>query len=322
MIHTGDIHLAPDNADVVFAALKQMADDELSGNKSPGVVVVNGDVWKHRGYVLHTRLVNRFLDFIDSEPHIFWWFVVGNHDQIELSGTHALEFLRHCKNVRIFEDVETAMWGNKKFLMVPYRADRAAYNGKFEPADFCFVHHGVVGAIMNDGKLASEVEGLPPSWFASFKWTFASHWHRHHIVKGTNIVYAGSPWQVTSAEKGQLKGWLVVDPFAEGGTWEFRMWEGGPRFVEDGSGEKLRPGDTFIVDTAKLAPEALTQLQHQGVLIRPSQGPQMMATLRLGVPKEASQRECALAYAQIVATQKGLSVDEVMKTYDEIVGAV
>lgn len=321
MIHTGDIHLAPDNADVVFAALKQMADDELAaGIESPATVVVNGDVWKHRGYVLHTRLVNHFLDFIDSEPHIEWWFVVGNHDQIELSGTHALEFLRNCKNVQIFDEPATVNRSGKKFLMLPYRADRNAYNGKFQPADFCFVHHGVVGAIMNDGKIASEVEGLPPTWFQSFKWTFASHWHRHHIVKSTNIVYAGSPWQVTSAEKGQLKGWLIVDPITS--TWKFRQWDGGPRFVEDGSGEKLRPGDTFIVDTTKLAPDALTQLQHQGVLIRPAQGPAMQATLRLGVPKDASPRAHALAYAQLLATQKGLNVDEVMKVYDEIVGAV
>lgn len=54
--------------------------------------------------------------------------------------------------------------------------------------------HLQVGAYMNETFQARD--GLSPHLFPSHLPTYTGHYHRRHTVKGTNIHYVGSPYQV------------------------------------------------------------------------------------------------------------------------------
>jgi hypothetical protein len=314
MILTGDVHLAPDSEATVFSALTQMAVDAMADDKR---VVIIGDFWKHRGYVVHTHLINRTLDLFDQFPEVAFWLVPGNHDQIDLSGTHALEAFRNAPNVRVYGRPETVLAAPGITVdLLPYRADPKAYVELLSKSTsrYAFLHHGIVGAWMNNGIVAGELDGLPPAWFTRYQWTFAAHWHRHHIVSGTTIVYCGSPWQVKADEAGQDKGWIVFSP--KTGEWRFRLWNGGPRFVVAGL-EQAKPGDTMIVQTGQIPDQVLTQFAAAGVKIKMSGPPIAAAALRLGVAKEAPLREHAFGYVK--AHAKGLPENELMAVFDEMV---
>jgi hypothetical protein len=52
----------------------------------------------------------------------------------------------------------------------------------------------VVGAQVNE--TFQSANGLDPSAFPATMPTYTGHYHRPHVVEGTNIHYVGSPYQV------------------------------------------------------------------------------------------------------------------------------
>lgn len=66
-----------------------------------------------------------------------------------------------------------------------------------------------VGAFLNEASQAKE--GIEPSVFPQNLPVYTGHYHKPHVVKGTQIEYVGSPYQVSAGESGQIKHFLLLD---------------------------------------------------------------------------------------------------------------
>lgn len=66
-----------------------------------------------------------------------------------------------------------------------------------------------VGAFLNEEFQAKE--GIEPSIFPSDLPVYTGHYHKPHVVKGTQIEYVGSPYQVSAGESNQSKHFLLLD---------------------------------------------------------------------------------------------------------------
>jgi DNA repair exonuclease SbcCD nuclease subunit len=64
--------------------------------------------------------------------------------------------------------------------------------------------------------------------FENFQLVFTGHFHRHQSQK--NIVYIGSPYQLTFGEIGLEKGFVVFDTERE--DWDFVKYDKAPKHIE------------------------------------------------------------------------------------------
>ncbi len=313
MILFSDLHLRPESAETCFAVLEQVRSLALSGDRRVGFL---GDLW-HVRYALPVDLLNRLDDVLEgwTDDGITATFLVGNHDQCDVAGNNGLSVLeRHYDegSIRVYSKPTEDEHG----LWLPYRKDIAPLAKAIEAtkAKVCFTHHGLVGARMNSGVIAGELDGLPPALFQKFVWAFFGHWHEHQQLG--NCVYVGSPWQTRADEIGQAKGVLELQRAAQ--QWRHIPLDVGPRYIRAQAGENIqaRPGD--IVRAAHdIAPEAVEKLRASGAEVFVEPPPQAVATARLGLPAGASLRE----YAQrsVESVDGALHVDRLMKLFDEVV---
>lgn len=217
MLVTSDLHLKPETEDVVFAVLDAM---EKHAEKATGaVVVLNGDIFDVR-YHVPVHLLLRLHDALQRWVQELGFRVrvnVGNHDQCSVDGRNVLEVLEGAGAV-----VYSHPGWDDLGLWLPYRKDASALASFVlnnpRPATSpsrAFLHHGVIGAMMNDHRLAGPTDGLPPALFQNFDLVVCGHWHKHQQLG--NIVYSGSPYQTKADEANQQKGFLDV----HGSTWKF-----------------------------------------------------------------------------------------------------
>ena len=163
--------------------------------------------------------------------------ITGNHDQVTLGGEeHALTAVAAANElVAVFS--EPCLYRNA--LWLPYRRKHEQLTAFLEEctrqdedrtrlrAVFCHVDVQVSwqysllsftlwlialyygkGASYNDVFQAQI--GMAPSSFPKSIPTYTGHYHKPHIVPNTNIIYVGSPYQLTLAESKQEKRFLLL----------------------------------------------------------------------------------------------------------------
>lgn len=310
MLIYSDLHLKPESAQTCFQVLQKVYD--LAASLGEDVVFL-GDFW-HVRYAVPVELLNwvdRFLE-IRSKTTLSI-MIAGNHDQIDVKGQNALEVFERPGVVIITEPTETG-----RGLWLPYRKEAAQLVPFVEAskARRAFVHHGLVGAMMNSHVVAGENDGLPPSWFAKFETVFFGHWHRHQQVG--NCVYIGSPWQTRSDEAGQQKGVVHLDE--KSGAWKFIPIEVGTRFIRATSVTDVmdaRPGD--VVKLAHGVPkDFIDDLVSKGIEVRVDP-PKVETSTRFGLDGNATLRDYALRY---VEKEYGhLDRAMLMAIFDEVVSS-
>lgn len=308
MILTGDIHLRPESADTVFAALDAIYKLAEKGDKR---VAILGDVW-HVRYALPVELLNRLFTFLEawSARDVETFIIPGNHDQITVNGEHALLVLGGIENVHVYTE-PTDGWPG---LWLPYRKDVGALLPPIEKStrSIAFAHHGIVGAMMNNHVKAGDLDGIQPALFQKFQNVFLAHWHRHQQIG--NCVYVGSPYQTRSDEAGQQKG--VVDLNVQTGAWKFIPLDVGPKFwVGLDAAENVKVGDTVKLP-AGVAPDLVEKLRAQGVNVN-VEPPKVETSVR--VANAQSMRDYALAYVKQNAG--GLDENALMHIFDEVVSS-
>ena len=300
---TADLHLKPETADTVFAVLEEFS--AQAQQRGVLTLILLGDVYDVR-YTVPIELQNRFLDWVTEQEDLGLHVIIlpGNHDQDDTSGRNALEVF--ARDARVWVMNEPA-W-NDAGLWLPFRKDPAELatfiqeNPRPESSpNIAWLHHGIVGALMNDHVVAGEFDGLHPSVFSSFDTVFCGHWHRHQEIQ--NIVYVGSPWQTRADEAGQEKGFVWIDD--EG--WEFVPIRVGSRHhrvrvspggVLDVAG--FAPGDKvkIVLDDEADAQRVATIAANSGVkaVIEPPKVE--YGEDRLGLGEDSDAEEFARAYAR------------------------
>lgn len=203
-----DLHLREQSADVCFRVLEWIGDKALAGDRH---VVCCGDFF-HVRYQVSVRLLNRVHGVLTEwgTKGIALDIVPGNHDQVDVGGSNALEVFEAHGNVRVW--TEPGILEGYRFGFIPYRkdpdllAEAIAAVEEHDP-NIVFAHFGVQGAVMNSGRVNRE-EGLELS--SADKSTRYVLGHYHKRQSGGSWQYVGSPYQTNFGEAGNSNGCLVL----------------------------------------------------------------------------------------------------------------
>lgn len=179
-------------------------------------IFILGDVFDNRNALNH-RLQNIVFNFFEKQFKPFKvYIIVGNHDTYfnNTIDVHSLRFLSKFQNVEIIEEMKNTNVGGKNFLMVPWITDEVEFYKEFQDKkyDVCMGHFHFAGFSMNKSKISEE--GLSSSMFSNRPGkVFSGHFHtRSRQQKGeAEIIYLGSPYQLTRHDIDEERGFCVLD---------------------------------------------------------------------------------------------------------------
>lgn len=209
-----DLHVSMKTIHVCMEVLERV--HTVAQEHGAGVIFL-GDFWDMRG-ALPVEPLNRVIDVFRYRWKVPMIALVGNHDQTTLGGQiHSLEAVEAAAvdDLVYVVDRPTILYDA---LWVPYRrhkndvvdimgaCDELVQTRNIEAV---FAHVDVVGAKLNDSFQA--LNGIEPAVFPQGIPIYSGHYHKPHMVPGTNIRYVGSPYQVTRGERGQQKSLLLLD---------------------------------------------------------------------------------------------------------------
>lgn len=174
-------------------------------------VFILGDIFDNRqslNIFVFREFLRKFFDKMKSfELHI----LLGNHDiyyNTEIS-VHSLDLFKDYENVNIYENIEKITIDNREILMIPWQIGNFSIT---EKADIAMGHLDLSGFNMYKQKISDE--GISPiKFYENFKLTFSGHFHIRSIKTNnySDIIYVGSPYQLTRNDSGEDRGFVVLD---------------------------------------------------------------------------------------------------------------
>lgn len=196
--------------------------DQILGAASGGdTIVILGDVFETQRSV-DTSVMFAFTEWVKrvAEKHVKLILVAGNHDHYSRSGSiHALLPFGLSSHVEVVSDFAKVRVGNNVLNLFAYTDDvdqikeriaAVKVSGLTNTKEFLCLHQGVSGALLAhsvfDGVLS--VEDLRKD---DFEAVFLGHFHKPQEL-APNVMYLGSPYQVTTDEAGDVKRFIKIDP--------------------------------------------------------------------------------------------------------------
>lgn len=323
MIIASDLHLRDESAETVLGQVLPGLFDAAMQDRSRDVALL-GDIY-HLRYRVDVRLQNALRDELRrwSDAGITTQIIPGNHDQINVAGRNALEVLDDIQHVA----VHTGPVTNSDGLWIPYRkrnedilaavTSLVGRSANMAGQRVAFMHHGVLGALMND-TYASE-EGLGVGEFKGFNIVFCGHFHKRQVLG--NVIYVGSPYQTNAGEAGQAKGYIVWD--CEKYEWVDTAWGKKYHSITLNQGDHLdlsgcAPGDEVRVRTGTgVDPEKVgQQLAEAGIATHAVTPDVEPLQARLDVPEHADLSRFAQAF--VGASETHLDKSKLMNVFKEV----
>lgn len=215
-----DLHLGVKKSDKIFQEsqlrfFKNQFVAELK-EKRIDTIIVCGDIYDTR-QAINVQTENAVIDLFknvlgDFRIHI----VVGNHDiyhttTTEINSLKPLDLLPNCT---VYESPTNVKIGGTDVLMLPWITKYADFDQiLLDTYKYAFAHLDIVGFDMGGGL---STEGLTISQVISkIDNTYTGHYHSRSIKKFGNgdktITYIGSPYQITRIDRGQDRGYAVLD---------------------------------------------------------------------------------------------------------------
>jgi len=139
--------------------------------------------------------------------------VVGNHDSYSKNTLkiNAPVELLDWTDFKIYQEPTEIVIDDCKILMMPWickdNAERSESLLESSFADICIGHFDISGFGMS--KEVINKVGMPRSTFKKFKRTFSGHFHLPS--EQDNIIYVGSPYQLTWSDYGDTKRVILYD---------------------------------------------------------------------------------------------------------------
>jgi DNA repair exonuclease SbcCD nuclease subunit len=226
-----DLHVRADNTETTIGIVRAMREEAIAlGARTVGFL---GDFYHVRG-LMPVTLQNAVVDELDAWARAGLKLIVltGNHDQVDVSGRHALEVFRAHPAVVLHERPTVDEWG----LWIPYMHDlddvRRVLDQHRTHAEcpgawtgVAFWHGPMIGAAMNDRTFADR--GLSIEDFRGYALAALGHFHKRQSFG--HVSYVGSPWETRADEGGQAKGYAILDYAATRLVHVDRAW--GPKHV-------------------------------------------------------------------------------------------
>lgn len=219
----GDLHLGVRNNSLEWSEiqydylvnffLKKV--DEEGFDPKTDVLVQVGD-WNHVRESTNTRIYKLSIKIAEAFTKKFTrgvYVILGNHDVYykDRTDTHSLEgFDKIFKNFHIFEKPEQLKINSHKFLMLPWIENLENLKSEIKKnssATHVFCHTDFKGFNLN--KVTKLEHGLEASDIIDFKRIFSGHIHIRQ-EKG-NVLYVGTPYEMDRGDRGNEKGFYVLD---------------------------------------------------------------------------------------------------------------
>lgn len=198
-----DLHLREQSEDICFKVLDWIGEQATHDDRH---IVFCGDWW-HLRYQVNVKLLNRVHQVLThwGEIGIELDLVPGNHDQVDIEGTNALEVFEAHNSVRVW--TEPGVLESPSMGFVPYRKDATeqleALQAVVEEKPLViFSHFGVQNAVMNSSQKDKDGLSINKDWPE----LVLGHYHKAQIGPGWR--YVGSPYQTSYGEAGNVCGCL------------------------------------------------------------------------------------------------------------------
>ena len=217
----GDTHFGMRNDSLAFHALYKKFYLEtffpyLEENHITCVLQL-GDLFDRRKYINFNTLSMAREYFFDELYYrkISMITILGNHDiyyknTLDVNSTSML--LKEYTNIQVIKEPTTLAFGNGAlFDMIPWvceeNEDAIAEFIKESKTPYCLGHFELHGFEMDRGNIC--YGGWNASALANYELVISGHFH--HKSKSGNILYAGTPGEMTWADYGDERGFHVFD---------------------------------------------------------------------------------------------------------------
>lgn len=183
--------------------------------KSIDTIFMLGDLFDNRSST-NTKVMNTVFEIFKNHLKDFNInILVGNHDCYFNSSVeiNSIKFLKQFENVNVIERMTTFEIDNKKIVMVPWVIDNIAFVKEFSKikCDICMGHFNIKGFHLN--KFKKSDDGLHSKLFGKCQKVFTGHFHirNSQTLYGSEIVYVGSPYQLTRNDIDENRGFTILD---------------------------------------------------------------------------------------------------------------
>ena len=175
-----------------------------------------GDAFDKRKTINFQTLKNVKRYFFDKvkDHGITMHMIAGNHDTSykNTNTVNSLDILLgEYDNIITYAEHRVVDFGGTDILLMPWicadNYDHSITELKNSRADICFGHFEIASFSMSKGTVNEH--GMSPDLFGRFDLVCSGHFH-HRSTKG-NIVYLGSPYEITSADYNDPRGFHIFD---------------------------------------------------------------------------------------------------------------
>lgn len=239
----GDLHLGVRNNSLEWSEIQSdfllnfflKKVDEEGFDPDRDILVQVGD-WNHVRESTNTRIYKLSLKIAEKLTSKFKrgvFVILGNHDVYykDRTDTHSLEgFDKIYPNFHVFEEPKILSINSHKFAMIPWIENLEELKKKVgqHSADFVFCHADIKGFSLN--KVQKLEHGLEVSDLNRFKRIYSGHIHIRQ-EKG-NVLYVGTPYEMDRGDRGNIKGFYVIDVTGKNVTEKFIENEVSPRHIK------------------------------------------------------------------------------------------
>lgn len=179
-------------------------------------VIQLGDLFDRRKFINFFTLSESKRYFFDKyrDSGIKLHVIIGNHDiyyrDSLLVNTQEM-VLREYSNITVYSEPKTLNIGGTSFDMIPWICKENEQEiSEFiarSVSDICIGHFEIKGFCMYRG--IESHEGIPSSLFEKYERVFSGHYHTRS--ERGNIIYTGTPYEMTWQDYNDPKGFYVFD---------------------------------------------------------------------------------------------------------------
>ena len=184
-------------------------------NYRPGDVLIHLGDWYDSRQSVNLKVLNLGVEVAEALSDIFTdgvYVIIGNHDIWGKTSNdiNSLKSLKWIPGIEIFQEPETLILGDKKFLLMPWRKDHSAEEQLLdfsEPHDYLCCHADIRGLKFN--RFVTVEEGADFKKFSKFGTVYSGH--IHYSQELNNIKMLGSPYELTRSDMGNPKSVTLLD---------------------------------------------------------------------------------------------------------------
>lgn len=184
-------------------------------NYKPGDCLIHlGDVFDSR-QSLNLKVLSIGIEIFEELSEIFKdgiYVICGNHDIYgKLSNEiNSLKVLKWIPRVNIYEEPVSALFGDKKVFLMPWRRDHEEESECLKDVknhDYLFCHSDIRGLMFN--KFTKIEDGISYKDLDKFDRVYSGH--IHYSQNFGKVRMLGSPYQLTRSDSENPKGITILD---------------------------------------------------------------------------------------------------------------